>query len=364
MAKIQEYKCPSCGGGINFDSTAQKMKCPYCDTEFDVETQISYDQDLSSTSEEDKIEWEKPGQYWQEGDEEGMRLYSCTSCGGQIIGDETLGATSCPYCGNPVVLMGQFAGDLKPDIVIPFKLDKEAAKKRLLEHYKGKPFIPKSFIEKNHIEEIKGVYVPYWLFNTKADGTVRYKATNIRTWRDSRNMYTETTYYSVVREGTMSFVDVPTDGSSKMPDDMMESIEPFDMSEAVDFQTAYLSGYLAERYDVDSDASTPRINERVKRSTEDMLASTVSGYTTVTVEDSVVNTHNGQIRYALMPVWMLNTKWNGQTYTFAMNGQTGKMVGDIPVDNGRFIGRLALIGGIAAAVVFGIQVLLNLGGIF
>ena len=359
MSAINEYKCPCCGGAIAFDSGLQKMKCPFCDTEFDVDTLRSYDENLQNVSEEDRINWEKPGKIWQEGDEGDMRLYSCNSCGGQIIGDSTLGATSCPFCGNPVVLTGMFAGELKPDYVIPFKLDKETAKKKLLEHYSGKPFIPKSFTDKNHIEEIKGVYVPYWLFNAQAEGRVSYKGSTIRTWRDSRNMYTETKYYSVFRAGTMAFEHVPADGSEKMADDLMESIEPFDFSQAVDFQTAYLAGYLANRYDVDIDASTPRINQRVKKSTEDMLASTVSGYTTLEVEDSTVFTSHGRVDYALYPVWLLNTKWNGQTYTFAMNGQSGKMVGDIPIDKSRVTKRFLLMFPIGAVIGALIGLLLN-----
>lgn len=359
MADIQEYKCPCCGGAISFDSTLQKMKCPFCDTEFEMETLLSYDQDLSSTSDADQMKWENPGKVWQEGDEEGMRVYVCKSCGGQIIGDENMGATSCPYCGNPVVMMGQFKGDLKPDYIIPFKLDKEAAKKALLEHYK-KPFVPKAFIDKNHIDEIKGMYVPFWLFDTSAHGNVRYKATNVRTWRDARFIYTETSFYSLLREGDVAFEKIPADGSSKMDDALMESIEPFDFSDAVDFQTAYMAGYLADKYDVDIDANVERINNRVKTSTESAIGSTVGGYATVVPEDSSISTVNGQVKYAMYPVWMLNTTWNGQKYTFCMNGQTGKMVGDIPVDKGRVFGRFAMFTGIFAAAVFLIEILLGL----
>lgn len=359
MADIQEYKCPCCGGAITFDSSIQKMKCPYCDTEFDMETLLSYDKDLASTSESDQMKWENPGQVWQEGDEEGMRVYVCKSCGGQIIGDENMGATSCPYCGNPVVMMGQFTGDLKPDYIIPFKLDKEAAKKRLLEHYK-KPFVPKAFLSKNHIDEIKGLYVPFWLFDTSAHGNVRYKATTVRSWRDMRFIYTETSFYSLIREGDVDFEKIPADGSSKMDDDMMESLEPFNFEEAVDFQTAYMAGYLADKYDVDIDANLDRINNRVKTSTEAALASTVGGYATVVAEDSAISTVNGQVHYAMYPVWILNTTWNGQKYTFAMNGQTGKMVGDIPVDKGRIFGRFAMFTGIFAAAALLLQFLFSL----
>ena len=164
MADIQEYKCPNCGGKLTFDSNAQKMVCPYCDSEIDVAALKDYDNGLDQFTQQDVMDWETAGHVWQEGETEGMRVYVCKSCGGQIIGDANLGATSCPYCGNPVVLMGQFSGDLKPDLVIPFQLDKKAAKEAYLRHLEGKKLLPKLFKDQNHIDEIKGVYVPFWLF--------------------------------------------------------------------------------------------------------------------------------------------------------------------------------------------------------
>ena len=153
------------------------------------------------------------------------------------------------------------------------------------------------------------------------------------------------------RGGSIGFNHVPVDGSSKMADDLMESIEPFDFAEAVDFKTAYLAGYLADKYDVDAGQSVERANARIKRSTEDAFASTVQGYMTVTPESSTIRLHNGTAKYALYPVWILNTSWNGQKYTFAMNGQTGKFVGDLPVDKGAYKKWLfGLTGGIGAVI--------------
>lgn len=332
MSVLQEYKCPCCGGAIEFDSKSQKMKCPYCGTEFDVETLKSYDDSLKSDA-EDNMQWEtSAGGEWQSGEADGLKTYVCKSCGGEIVGDENTAATSCPFCGNPVVMMGQFSGALKPDIIIPFKLDKKAAKEGLQKHLSGKRLLPKVFKNQNHIDEIKGVYIPFWLFGADVSARVRYRATIVRTWDDEDYDYTETNYYDVHRGGFVGFDNVPVDGSSKTPDDLMESIEPFNVSEAVDFQTAYLAGYLADKYDVTAEESINRANERIKRSTEEAFASTVQGYNSVTSESSNIFLQNGKAKYALYPVWLLNTTWNGNKYTFAMNGQTGKFVGNLPVD--------------------------------
>ncbi len=357
MSDINEYKCPSCGGAIEFDSHSQKMKCPYCDTEFDLETLKKYDEQLSKEAEQkdDISDWQTdPGKQWQEGETDGMNVYTCKSCGGEIVSDENTGATSCPYCGNPVILTERFRGALRPDMVIPFKLDKKAAKEAYYKHIKGRPLLPKVFRRENHIDEIKGIYVPFWLFDADVAADARYKATKVRTWSDSDYDYTETSYYSVDRSGNMSFVSVPVDGSSRMPDDLMESIEPYKVAEAVEFQTAYLSGYLADKYDVDAQQSTDRARERMKESAQDVLRDTVKGYASVIPENTNVRISGGDAKYALYPVWILNTTWRGKKYIFAMNGQTGRMTGDLPVDNGaytRWLLGLTAVFSIAAYLV-------------
>ena len=358
MAALQQYKCPCCDGAIEFDSSLQKMKCPYCDTEFEMETLISYDDELKNAK-GDNMSWDTAaGSEWQEGETEHLRVYVCQSCGGEIVGDETLAATACPFCDNPVVMMGQFKGDLKPDYVIPFRLDKKAAIAALKKHYGGKRLLPKVFSKENHIEEVKGIYVPVWLFDTDAKANIRYKATRVRTWSDSKFYYTETSFFSVTRGGSLGFQNVPVDGSTKMDDALMESIEPFDFSKAVDFQTAYLAGYLADKYDVDSEQSIERANERIKTSTEKAFAQTVTGYATVTPMSSNISFENGTAKYALCPVWLLNTKWKDQKYTFAMNGQTGKLVGDLPLDKAAYKRWLFGLTGVIGAAAFAVSYLM------
>nr|WP_294680764.1 hypothetical protein [uncultured Anaerotignum sp.] len=364
MQSLQEYKCPCCGGAIAFDSTLQKMKCPYCDTEFEMDALKGYDEELQG-EQTDKMEWETPSSdNWAEGEADGLRTYVCKSCGGEIVGDENTAATSCPFCGNPVVMMGQFSGALKPDVLIPFKLDKKAAKEGLKRHLSGKRLLPKIFKDQNHIDEIKGIYVPFWLFDTDVEAQVRYRATTVSAWSDSDYNYTETSFYMVHRGGSVGFEHVPVDGSSKMADDLMESIEPYDFSEAVDFRTAYLAGYLADKYDVTVEESIERANQRVKRSTEEAFAGTVKGYATVEAENSSVQLHGGRARYALYPVWLLNTTWKGNKYTFAMNGQTGKFVGDLPVDKAAAKRLTAILTVIFSIVAYGGAWLLHLVGLF
>ena len=328
---LLQYKCPYCGGKLEFDSATQQMKCPYCDSMVDISTLETkddvLDQEPASAS---------AGGTWSAGETDGMRVYSCQSCGGEIVADETTGAASCPYCGNPVVMVGAFSGDLKPDLVLPFKLDKAAAKDALSRHLRGKKLLPKIFKSENHIDEVRGVYVPFWLFDADVDADLQYSATQMRSWSDSDYDYTETSYYNVWRAGSIGFDNVPVDGSEHMEDDLMESIEPFDVSQAVPFQTAYLSGYMAERYDVSEQQSLDRARQRMEKSTGDAFADTVTGYSSVSLSSASIEPHISRAKYALYPVWILNTSWRGKKYTFAMNGQSGKFVGDLPLDKGAY----------------------------
>ena len=397
MVETVNYQCPACGGPLHFSGETGNLVCDYCDSTFTVkqveDLYAAKQEKAESKAEKEKQRAQKaegadangtagvaagtaeaaaagaagaagvsdnvvaagaaqaakaaeegldPIQAylkrsnWNDAESETLATSVCSSCGAELIHDQTTAVAQCPYCGNNTVIPGTMAGTLKPDYVIPFKIDKKAAKEALQRHYRGKKLLPKIFKKENHIDEIKGVYVPFWLFDADADADIRYKATRVRTWSDSDYDYTETSYYSIGRSGDIGFDRVPVDGSSKMPDDLMESIEPFKFEDAVDFKTAYLAGYLADKYDVTAEQSIDRANERIKRSTEDAFASTVEGYHSVTTENSSIRLHNGKAKYALYPVWLLNTTWKGKKYLFAMNGQTGKFVGDLPVDNGLY----------------------------
>lgn len=355
MSDLQQYKCPACGGSLEFDADSQHMKCPFCDSEFDIEALKSKDE-AAAKAEQSNLEWgESAGQQWESGETENLRVYTCQSCGGEIVGEDNIGATSCPYCGNQVVMTGQFSGDLKPDYVIPFKINKKTAKEKLKEYVSGRKYVPKMFKDENHIDEIKGIYVPVWLFDASVYADIGYLGKNLRHWSDSNYEYTETQTYSVVRSGNISFEKVPVDGSEKMEDDLMESIEPFDFNEAVDFQTAYLAGFLAERYDVSEEQSIERARVRVEQSTIDAFRKTVQGYSVVEKSYANLNMNSGKASYALYPVWILNTTYRGEHFKFAINGQTGKMTGDLPVDEGALWKFFGICTAACTAVLYGLS---------
>ena len=352
--QVLEYKCPNCGGFLQFGEDHQRMQCPYCDSRFDIEDVLDHNANL--TSEEPEFQWEESQtESWSESEQNQLKSYICPACGGEILTEETTAATFCPYCENPTIMPAQVSGGLKPDGVIPFKKSKADAEAAFLNLCKGKPLLPKFFSQEQRVEKITGMYVPFWLYDCEGDFQGHYKATRIRTWADHNYNYTRTSYYHLVRAADSEFVSIPMDASQKMDNAIMESIEPFDYSQLVDFETAYLSGFLADKYDVDAQASIDRANERIKKSTEDAFRSTVMGYTSVTTVNSNISLQNGKARYALYPVWILNTDWNGQKFTFAINGQTGKIAGDLPMDQGAFWKYLLGVTGAVTALAFAVS---------
>ena len=350
---LLEYKCPCCSGAITFDSALQKLVCPYCNTEFEVDAVADFNEAEKESENQQEPIWDEYNEQsgsgdWQEG--ESLNVYTCSSCAGEIVADDTTAATLCPYCGSPVIVSGKLSGAFRPDFVIPFKVNKDYAKQAFAKFMKNKPLLPKDFKKRHTIDKIEGIYVPFWLYDCNTDSQMRYRATRVTTWMDSRYRYTRTSHFLLTRAGNLAFERVPADGSSKMDDTYMQAIEPFDYSEMVSFNMPYLAGYLAEKYDVDPKSASGYVNERIKVSTNSEFAKTTVGYTTVHPQSTSIRIRNGKTNYALLPVWMLNTKYENKAYIFAMNGQTGKFVGELPIDKKRCFGWFGIIAGATALV--------------
>ena len=359
--QITNYQCPACTGPLHFAADSGRLECEYCGSNYTVEevealyaakeeaaAEAKAKADAGSASGSD-LNSDPPRNEWGD-DAAGMKAYSCPSCGAELICDESTAATSCPYCGNPTVVPGQFSGSLKPDYVIPFKIEREKAIEALKAHYKGKLLLPKVFASQNQIEKIQGVYVPFWLFDGEAEGSVTYDTTRDRSYIRGDYRITETDHFVVDRAGSIAFERVPVDASSKMPDDYMDSIEPYDYSALKPFSTAYLPGYLADKFDVSVEESRERADNRFSQSFRDAMQSTVLGYTTVIPRSADISINRGNVGYALMPVWLLSTRWHGKSYLFAVNGQTGKLVGDLPMDKAKYWGLFAAITAVAGAI--------------
>lgn len=324
---VQDNKCPSCNSNINWNANEQKFKCDYCNESYTLEEMKQYE---NSVTEENNLKKEINIT------EENMVSYICKNCGAEIIADENTISTFCVYCGNTAILKQKIDNSITPNYIIPFKKDKEYAKNAYIGFLKGKFLLPKKFRDEKNIEKITGIYIPFWAHDITIDGEVKIEGEDTRTWTSGDYEYEETKTYHVIIDGHYEFKKILCDASKNIKDDLMDSITPYNFDELEDYNHAYLSGYLADKYDVSCEESYKRAEKRSKNSAIS-CAKMITGHFSNTYLSDKYKYHNSNNYYILLPVWILNTKYKDKIYTFAMNGQTGKIIGNLPINILKFI---------------------------
>lgn len=323
------YNCPCCGAPLTFSGASGKLECAACGNSYDTEAIEA----MNPAEIEYGPAFALPADTFDNEDAAGMQAYICEGCGAELMTEGTTTATECPYCGSPAILPERIEGGVKPEKVIPFTVTKEQAQKQFEEYFKGKRLLPNVFLEnRNRITEMRKLYVPYWLFDCDADANIVYDAEKEHTSRVGDWEITRTEHYVVRRKGSMAFDSIPVDGSEKLDNRITESLEPYDLKAAVDFSPAVLAGAMADHADVNAAECEGRAMERVENSVSQAMRETVSGYTNISERSKNIRTEGGKVTPVLMPVWLITTEKEGTTYTFAINGQTGKLTCDVPVD--------------------------------
>lgn len=330
MGESLRYSCPTCGSPLEWSAEQGKLVCPGCASEFQPS---DFDKDTP----------------WEE-----MGTYSCSACGAEITCSPETVATLCPYCGNHSILPARVSGVKKPDHIIPFTQTKDEALASLEDFCRPRYLLPKDFSDHSKLEEVQGVYVPFYLYNGRAEGSAEFACE----WSDhSGNKTTHHTDYHTA-QGSCEVKQVPVDASQGMPDAHMDSIEPYDMSRAVDFSTTYLPGYLASSPDVPRLDCDKRAKQRVGNTLleelkdECMLQGHGVHYTDAHSVKQNISVEIEEPSYALLPVWMFTRQWNGKSYLFAVNGQTGRVTGTLPKDWKKFAITLAGVWLLAALLAF------------
>ena len=357
MPEIKDYKCPSCGSALAYKANEGKLVCDSCGNKYDVDYIISggRPEDIAGTG----FDW---GAYKQDLDlsqsMDETQVFVCQSCGAEIETDKNTAATKCPFCGSNVVLNDRLKGGLKPNAIIPFKITPKELPDAIKKFYEKKRLLPGNFFDLNEIGKVQGVYVPFWLFDCKVDGNVTYNAQRVVSFTDGDYRVTTTSFYVLYRDGEMCFEKVPVDASVKMDNDLMDSIEPFDYNELVDFNSGYLAGYLADRFDSSPDDELDRATSRMINSTSDVMRESTLGYTSVQQRSNNLRATGASVRYVLLPVYLLHCKYNGKEYRYAVNGQTGKVVGELPISRPKQFAWFGIVGGIVFAASFLISSLL------
>lgn len=357
---VVQLKCPNCGGSLTFNPEKQSYSCEYCLSDFnqdEIQKVLSDKEEEAQKPAAQEDIYSAPTQEQQDEFNAQTNLYVCDNCGAEIICEENTAATFCYYCHSPVALKGRLTGECRPELVIPFQYTREQTLEMYKNWCKKKWFIPNDFTSEPTLEKIVGLYVPFWLADCKINADMQAEGRKIHSYISGDYNVTHTQVYYVERSAYMSYMGVPADGSKKLDDRLMDAIEPFDYRKFVPFSMSYLSGFFADKYDVSKAEVLPRIKGRIEGGAQQVLAQDVKGYTTLTPQSKRTNIISTTWHYAMLPVWFLTYKYKGKDYFFGMNGQTGKIVGILPVSGA----KLALLAAILLAV-FGVLGAL-LGGV-
>lgn len=364
-SEAKQFHCPNCYADLKFSPESQSFTCEYCKSSFTeaeilgyqqkyMEKEKEYNQEQNQIPPEpDMSEEEKKA---REKFNEETKLYSCPSCGAEIMCDANTAAAFCYYCHNPVILKGRVDGMYKPSMVLPFAFDKNNAVEKYKEWVKKKWFIPKDLISGVQIEKLTGLYVPFWIADSKTSSRMEAIGENVRSWTSGSYRYTETSRYRVIREAEIKYDGVPADGSQKIEDELMEAIEPFDYSKARPFNMAYLSGFYADKYDVDKEQVLPRIQQRMYTNNSSILNSTTH-YNRLTNRKQFDRIDSLKWNYMMLPVWFMTFNYKGKLWEYAVNGQTGKVSGELPISKAKLAALCTIVGIVTALIIF-------LGGYF
>ena len=317
-----EMKCKNCGGKLLFDPTLGKLKCSSCESIFTTE-EMEQSHVCAVKLSHKKTEYD-------EEERKVMQAYDCRSCGARLLMNNVSGTAKCPYCGSVVIAAEKFTGDIRPDHIIGFSYTKNQVIEKYKQYYEKRFLLPRSFKTDSHLEDIQGVYVPYWLFSGRACVDAEYDAYTQEPCDDETDMVIRS-YYDVKRQGYIDYKHVPTDASKRMPDDLLDSIEPFDLDKLQPFSVSYFPGFMAERFDVNEKDNEKKARDRVKNTLMQKLHSTMDDYDDYATKKEKVSFEDAYTEYAMLPVWLLFTRYKGEEYKFAMNGQTGEMTGDLPI---------------------------------
>ena len=347
------YKCPNCDGGLIFDPESGKYACEYCLSKFSQDELMAESQSAETAQVVDDPVQETESESVQES----ALIYRCPSCGAEVITDETTAATYCFYCHNPIVLEGKLSGEYLPNGIIPFKITKDEAVEKFHEWIQKKKFVAKGFYSKKNIEKLSGVYFPYWLYDCVTNSTMNGSARDVRVWRVGDLEYTETKLYSINRVGKISYKNLPKTALQKAQNARLKGIFPYEFGALEKFHMGYLSGFQAEKRDIDKETLSKEIHNEIQKYAEKRMRNTVSGHTSFNVETQNHTITKEEFKYTLLPVWVMTYRQSGnQVYYFAMNGQTGEIVGKLPINRK----KLWTLGGIIFAAVFA---LLMMGGL-
>lgn len=369
---IRDYDCLNCGAHLQFSPELQKLYCEYCESSYTIEeleknlpetgsgqvsdppkdtmsgtvsfegaaadaqkaktqAQVTQAQAHETAAQagataSQSADPDLPVDKW----DESAAMFVCDNCGAGIVTDQNTAATFCAFCGAPSIIAARLDDALRPANIIPFKLTRDQAIDSFFSWCKGGRITPRDFVSQKNVEKITGRYIPFWLFDYTGEVSGSATGKRISVATTGSKTITTTAHYNIRRVRESIWEGLPHDGLEKIDDSLIEYIEPFQYDQAVPFSMQYLSGFFADKYDIHAQDLFSEIDRKTNRYLEDVFRESISGYDRV--ENVSCNSRfvKRSARYTMLPVWFLNYKYKNQTYTFIVNGQTGKIAGVLP----------------------------------
>ena len=363
--EVITYKCPNCGGDLTFDPASGKYKCEYCLSSFTQEEAekanpkaaeaLNGEDDAAGAQEASDAQKESSTEETEQGE---AVVYTCPNCGAEIVTDATTAATYCFYCHTPVVLSGRLSGEYMPDFVLPFKISKEQAIEKFLSFARKKRFIPKDFFEKNQVQKMTGVYFPYWIYGGDFETDYMARGRKVRVWQTGDVEYKETSIYDVRREGEVRVDGLSRNALNKADRDLIECVQPYRLEEMQPFSMGYLSGFQAEKRDIEQAQIAPELKKELEMMARGAMRNEANEYLSLEQEKMKLSPKREDWRYVLFPVWTLTYPGkDGKVYYYAMNGQTGTINGDFPFER-----KKALLTSVVSALF--VLIFMLVGGYF
>lgn len=353
---MQKYLCKTCGAELHWNPQAGCLKCKYCESEFKAEEFA--DNTLNDNQKDETLD----AQYTNAGQNlaEGMVVYACTNCGAEVVTSNTTMATTCAYCGHAISITSKSAGKFRPEIVIPYAIDRNAAQ-NIYKKYVSKSFLtPKAFKEFNKIEKMQGLFVPFWLHSMNSRAQANFDCENTSSRRRGDDRVTTHRVYDVYVDASGIYENIPTDGSKKLDNALMDALEPFNYSKLTPYNPAYMAGFFSEQPDDEKEATIPRAQQRALLSMQEQMKQSAGTYNSKKLARFANQFTNERASYAMLPVWLLNVSHKDKDYLFAINGDSGKVVGKLPMSISKLlltVGASGLAVQIIALVVRLIQTL-------
>ncbi|MCD7726707.1 MAG: hypothetical protein LUI12_14325 [Clostridiales bacterium] len=319
------FKCKNCGGNVVYEPGRGRMYCPHCESEDSQDT-------LRDSS-----------------------ITQCVNCGAPLELKEYASASRCGHCGSYLVFNERVEGVYEPHMILPFRVNKDAAIAAMNREFERRAFTPSDFMSAKSLEKMEGVYVPFWLYDYQAEYDFAGEGTKVRCWRSGDTEYVETSYYEVLRKMDVDFDKIPVDASYAMEDGIMDLMEPYRYQELIGFEPKYMSGFYGEIYNQGAQELEGRAQGKAREASEEMMQSSLREYGTVRPYRRDLKLERNQVHYALLPVWQYEYQYKGRSYQYHVNGQTGKVIGVTPVSREKvvFCGVLlfALITAVCALAV-------------